>query len=159
MKGKTETNSLYEWVNCSLSIKHLKKIHSKHSTNFLKGLHICPKNISTCLKYCDICLKVQIIYSPIRMVRQTMWMLQGLFVNRSSSVHLAFQTVFCYCPFCLSGSQMYKVFPRPLPEKIGGNVNCTRVYRHTCTWRSLQSDRGCDMSRSFLRHLWSRIPW
>ena len=47
-------------------------------------------NQSTCLKYCDICLKVQ-----IRMVRQTMWMLQGLFVNRSSSVHLAFQKVFC----------------------------------------------------------------
>ena len=157
MKGKTETNSLYKWVNCSLFIKHLKQINSKHSTNFLKGLHIFPKNISTCLKYCDICLKVQIIYSPIRMVRQTMWMLQGLFVNRSSSVHLAFQTVFFYCPFCLSGSQMYKVFPRPLPEKIGGNVNCTRVY--TCTWRSLQSDRGCDMSRSFLLHLWSRIPW
>ena len=35
---------------------------------------------------------------------------------------------------------MYKVFPRPLPEKISGNVNCTRVYRHTCTWRSI---RGC----------------
>ena len=25
MKGKTETNSLYEWVNCSLPIKRLKK--------------------------------------------------------------------------------------------------------------------------------------
>ena len=23
--------------------------------------------------------------------------------------------------------------PAPLPEKIDGNVNCTRVYRHTCT--------------------------
>ena len=49
--------------------------------------------------------------------------------------------------------------PAPLPEKIDGNVNCTRVYRHTCTWWSIQSDRGCDMGRSFLRHLWSRIPW
>ena len=29
--------------------------------------------------------------------------------------------------------------PPPPPEKIDGNVNCTRVYRHT--WWSIQSDR------------------
>ena len=99
----------FKRINRSLSVRMpKKKILSKRVTNRLNSLHIFAKNISICLKYCDICSNVQIIYSPVRMVRQTVRMLQGLFVNRSSSVHFAVQTVFCQCPFCLSGSQMYK---------------------------------------------------
>ena len=49
--------------------------------------------------------------------------------------------------------------PAPLPEKIDGNVNCTRVYRHTCTWWSIQSDRGCDMGRSVLFSVTSEVEF
>ena len=63
MKGKTDTNSYpFKQVNRLLSVRMLKKIGSKRSTN---RLNRCLKNITICSKYCDICSNVQIIYSPV----------------------------------------------------------------------------------------------
>ena len=79
-KGKMDTNSyLFEWVNCSLSIrflfKCLKKICSKRLTNHSNSLHIHLKYISIhSNSFCN-CSPLRGVRSENCSIRSTVWCL------------------------------------------------------------------------------------